>query len=131
MFIGASFIAAAPALAQRPSAPGKPAKPVSKVATLTTTGTPRTLDQALATVYMNQPALQAERAKLRATDENVPQAMAGWKPTIIVAGSAGYGDGVSRQFLEQDDAWLKNRTQRQIGTVQATASPAPSTPMSA
>lgn len=120
LFLGASLIAAAPALAQRPVTHARPATPAAKPATLNTTGAPRTLDQALATVYLNQPALQAERAKLRATDEDVPQAMAGWKPTVIVAGTAGYGDGLTRQFLEQDDAWLKNRTQRDIGTAQAT-----------
>ncbi len=118
LFVSLSLIAiAAPALAQRPSAP---AKPVSKAATLTTAGAPRTLDQALATVYMNQPVLQAERAKLRATDEDVPQAMAGWKPTVIVAGSAGYGDGVTRQFLGSADAWEKSHTDRDIATAQAT-----------
>ena len=28
------------------------------------------------------------------TDENVPQALAGWRPTVVLAGTAGYGDGV-------------------------------------
>ena len=101
LLMGLSVIAmAAPALAQSPSRPAK--KPAIKSAAITTPitmGEPHTLDQALATVYMNQPVLQAERAKLRATDEDVPQAEAGWKPTVIVAGSAGYGDGVTRQFL--------------------------------
>jgi outer membrane protein len=54
---------------------------------------PRTLSGALAATYSTQPALQAERAKLRATDEGVPQALAGWRPTVIVAGTAGYADG--------------------------------------
>ena len=40
--------------------------------------------------------LQAERAKLRATDENVPQALAGWRPTVVMAGTAGYADGKPR-----------------------------------
>ena len=44
---------------------------------------PRTLIEALAATYLNQPALQAERAKLRATDENVPTALAGWRPTVV------------------------------------------------
>ena len=51
---------------------------------------PHTLAEALAATYSNQPALQAERAKLRATDETVPTALAGWRPTVILAGSAGY-----------------------------------------
>ena len=53
--------------------------------------------EALAATYSNQPALQAERAKLRATDENVPTALAGWRPTVVLAGTAGYGDGVVRR----------------------------------
>src|SRR5689334_21635067 len=63
------------------------------------TGTPRTLAEALAMTYSNQPALQAERAKLRATDVNAPTALAGWRPTVVMADSLGYGDGLSRQFL--------------------------------
>ena len=59
---------------------------------------PHTLAEALAATYSNQPALQAERAKLRATDENVPTALAGWRPTVILAGTAGYGDGLTRSF---------------------------------
>ena len=64
-----------------------------------TPGVPHTLAEALAATYANQPALQAERAKLRATDENVPQALAGWRPTVVMAGTAGYGDGTAAQAL--------------------------------
>ena len=74
---------------------------------------PRTLDEALAATYMNQPALQAERAKLRATDENVPQALAGWKPTVIVAGSPGYGDGLTRRIPEL--AWRVGEAAQRSG----------------
>ncbi len=73
----------------------------------------RTLAGALAETYSTQPALQAERAKLRATDEGVPQALAGWRPTVIVSGTAGYGDGYSEQ------SGLKQRTDRVIATPQA------------
>src|SRR5579875_1599067 len=48
-----------------------------------------TLDQALAEAYNNNPQLQAERANLRATDEGVPQALSGWRPTVTFTGSAG------------------------------------------
>lgn len=85
------------------------------------TKTPRTLTEALAAVYLDQPLLQSARASLRATDEGVPQALAGWKPTVIVAGTLGYGNGVNRQFLTQGGgAWLKSQTDRDIGTAQAT-----------
>ena len=53
----------------------------------------RTLQDALAAAYANNPQIQAARAQLRATDENVPQALAGWRPTVVVSGSYGYGDG--------------------------------------
>ena len=60
---------------------------------------PHTLIEALAATYSYQPALQAERAKLRATDENVPTALAGWRPTVVMAGTAGYGDGLTREYF--------------------------------
>ena len=57
---------------------------------------PRTLQDALAEAYSNNPTLQAARAQLRATDEGVPQALAGWRPTVVVSAAAGYGDGTLR-----------------------------------
>src|ERR1700712_2207995 len=53
----------------------------------------QTLNDSLAAAYANNPTLQAERANLRAVDENVPQALAGWRPTITVGGSVGYVQG--------------------------------------
>jgi outer membrane protein len=41
-----------------------------------------TLAQALASAYMNNPTLNAQRAALRATDEGVPQALSGYRPTV-------------------------------------------------
>ncbi|MFQ5955330.1 MAG: TolC family outer membrane protein [Kiloniellales bacterium] len=49
-----------------------------------------TLEQALVQAYLNNPTLQAGRASLRATDERVPQALSGWRPTVTMSGSAGY-----------------------------------------
>ncbi len=51
--------------------------------------TSQTLPEALALAYANNPTLQAARAQLRAVDENVPQALAGWRPTVQVTGSVG------------------------------------------
>jgi outer membrane protein len=51
---------------------------------------PRTLADALAAAYSTNPTLLTERARLRATDENVPQALAGWRPTVTLSGSVGY-----------------------------------------
>jgi TolC family type I secretion outer membrane protein len=49
-----------------------------------------TLRDALVQAYQNNPALLAERARLRATDEGVAQALANWRPTVSVSGDAGY-----------------------------------------
>src|SRR5262249_11822808 len=39
--------------------------------------------------YQGNPALNAERARQRGTDENVPQALAGYRPQIIASLTAG------------------------------------------
>ncbi|MBK1662441.1 TolC family outer membrane protein [Paracraurococcus ruber] len=56
----------------------------------------QTLSDALAQAYANNPALLAARANLRAVDENVPQALAGWRPTVTVQSTAGVLDGRNR-----------------------------------
>ena len=48
-----------------------------------------TLDSALAKAYQNNPQLNAQRAIVRQTDEAVPQALSGYRPTISVTSSAG------------------------------------------
>ena len=56
------------------------------------TGAPvaaETLQQALAGAYQSNPKLDAERARLRATDEDVPRALAGFRPQVT--GSADKG----------------------------------------
>jgi len=50
---------------------------------------PHSLYDALAMAYSSNPQLTAERAKLRATDENVPQALAGWRPTVSISAQDG------------------------------------------
>ncbi len=50
----------------------------------------QTLTQALADTYSTNPQLLAQRALLRATDEQVPQALANWRPTVNFTGQAGY-----------------------------------------
>jgi outer membrane protein len=47
------------------------------------------LPEALAKAYQSNPQLNAERARQRATDENVPQALAGYRPQIIASLSVG------------------------------------------
>jgi outer membrane protein len=48
-----------------------------------------TLAEALAKAYQTNPQLNAERARQRATDENVPQALAGYRPQVVASLSAG------------------------------------------
>ena len=48
-----------------------------------------TLAEALAAAYSNSPELNAARAGLRATDEGVPQAKSGYRPSIFANADAG------------------------------------------
>ena len=96
-------------------APRAPHAPVPR----TRAAGPHTLTEALAATYAYQPALLAERAKLRATDENVPQALAGWKPTVVLGGSVGYGDGVSRAYSVTTRSTITAPTERDFATAQA------------
>jgi outer membrane protein len=47
------------------------------------------LPEAMVRAYQTNPALNADRARQRAADENVPQALAGYRPQIIASLSAG------------------------------------------
>ena len=49
-----------------------------------------TLPEALAIAYETNPQLAAQQAALRATDEDVARANAGWRPQVSVGGSYGY-----------------------------------------
>jgi len=70
-----------------------------------------TLTEAMTEAYSSNPSLLAERARLRATDEELSQANAGWRPTIIVNGDVG-----ASQDYENDiggDSWNADITARQ------------------
>ncbi len=56
----------------------------------------QTLAEALAAAYRSNPRLAAERARLRAIDEQVPQALSNWRPTVDAYGSVGKGAIESR-----------------------------------
>jgi len=58
---------------------------------------PHTLQEAFASAYLTNPQLQAERATLRATDENVPTALAGWRPTITGQTGLSYFQGTTEE----------------------------------
>jgi outer membrane protein len=71
-------------------------------------GSANTLNGALVQAYQNNPQLNAERARLRATDENVPQALSGYRPQITATADAGV------QF---------NESRGNIGTISGTTFP--------
>lgn len=56
---------------------------------------PHTLQEALASAYLTNPTLQEARANLRATDEQVPTALAGWRPTVTGSVGLSYYKGVN------------------------------------
>jgi outer membrane protein len=48
-----------------------------------------TLESALVQAYQNNPSLNSQRAAVRATDENVPQALAGYRPRVSITATGG------------------------------------------
>lgn len=53
------------------------------------TASAETIQDAMVKAYLDNPSLQAARAGLRATDEQVPQALANWRPDVSVTSSVG------------------------------------------
>ncbi len=61
-----------------------------------------TLEDALVAAYNSNPDLRAERANLRSVDENVSQAISGWRPTVSLDGSVGLTNRVSAPSFSPD-----------------------------
>jgi outer membrane protein len=57
-----------------------------------------TLERALAEAYQNNPQLNAQRAIVRSTDENVPQALSGYRPRV--SATADYGVQHTESILQ-------------------------------
>ncbi len=49
----------------------------------------QTLEQSLIDAYLSNPTLMAQRAKVRSVDEQLPQALSGWRPTAKVIADDG------------------------------------------
>jgi len=49
-----------------------------------------TIEAALVRAYQNNPQLNAQRAQVRSTDENVPQALSGYRPRVALTANGGY-----------------------------------------
>lgn len=70
---------------------------------------PATLTQALSEAYYDNPTLQAQRASLRATDEDVPTALSGWRPTIELQGSVGRVTGSEKYYSSSWNPFTKKQ----------------------
>src|SRR5438445_11010631 len=71
------------------------------------------LPEALVKAYQTNPQLNADRARQRATDENVPQALAGYRPQIVASLSAGLQS--VRNLLPDNTIQTANLKPWQIG----------------
>ena len=81
-----------------------------------------TIEAALVRAYQNNPQLNAQRAIVRSTDENVPQALSGYRPKVAVTASAGYQytDAQSTAFGSSVDFHGAQTTASAGGTVSQT-----------
>ena len=70
-----------------------------------------TLQEAMVEAYTSNPQLLAERARLRATDEELAQANAGWRPKVSITGSAGKGRDYGNDI--NTDSWSAEITATQ------------------
>src|SRR5689334_14605494 len=61
------------------------------------------LPDAWAAAYETNPTLRAARAGQRATDENVPQALSGWRPQVAVQGELGWEHVKTKNVPAGDD----------------------------
>lgn len=75
---------------------------------------PRTLNDALAQTYATNPALLAARAQLRAVDENVPQALSGWRPQVQITANVGFVDGNTLQLNRTVGSSRSTNTQQLV-----------------
>lgn len=100
-FASLAAIMAAPSMPALAAGGGAPAAKAAPMANSAATILPTTLDQALARAYLTNPGLQAQRAALRAADENVPAALAGWRPQVSISTNAGYIQAGTIQHFTQ------------------------------
>ena len=67
-------------------------------------GLAETLESAMVRAYLGNPSLNAQRASVRATDENVPRALSGYRPRVNATADVG------AQFTETETPARPNRT---------------------
>jgi TolC family type I secretion outer membrane protein len=66
------------------------------------------LVEAMVSAYTGNPTLRGERARQRGTDELVPQALSGWRPTVISDGS------VSKQWSDSSAEPSSENTSKSV-----------------
>ncbi|MCH8237853.1 MAG: TolC family protein, partial [Proteobacteria bacterium] len=69
------------------SVPGYLVFPLCLILSVLGDANAQTLEDTLTIAYRNNPTLLGQRAKLRATDEGVPQALSDWRPSVEISGS--------------------------------------------
>jgi outer membrane protein len=62
-----------------------------------------TLEEAWTRAYQSNPSLEAQRASLRATDENVSQALSNWRPSADATASVGKTDQYAPELAPFED----------------------------
>lgn len=77
---------------------------------LSSAASAESLLEALASAYANNPSLNAQRANMRATDEYVPQALAGYRPTVSATVSAGINATDTRAHIPAYSLWGSSYT---------------------
>ncbi|MGL6044058.1 MAG: TolC family protein, partial [Sandaracinobacteroides sp.] len=70
-----------------------------------------TLQDAIAQAYSNNPAIAAARARVRQSDEGVPIAASGARPTLDLQGS--FNQSLSDDFADLGQIWTGGVTLRQ------------------
>jgi outer membrane protein len=77
-------------------------------------GSAETLESAMVRAYLGNPSLSAQRASVRATDENVPRALSGYRPRVNATADAG------ALFSEAETPARPNRAARTVTPNQTT-----------
>ena len=74
-------------------------------------GQAETLFGAMEKAYVTNPTLNAARAGQRATDELVPQALSGWRPSVTVSGNVESESVVANDFQQPKRPLRQDRTE--------------------
>ena len=74
-----------------------------------------TIEWALVQPYQNNPALNSQRASLRATDETVPQALSGFRPKVAATVAGGYNYTSTLSHVTSQSVFPNTTTYTNVG----------------